>query len=98
MAQFAVAILSALLISETFAATGAKFVFVPCILLWTQLYTLGLLNEDRPYAARFEVIRLMVVVPIGLLAMDVALLTMTPLLWIIVSVYVSGSLLWLRKN
>jgi sterol desaturase/sphingolipid hydroxylase (fatty acid hydroxylase superfamily) len=98
MAQFAVAILSALLIAEAFAATGAKFVFVPCILLWTQLYTLGLLNEDRPYAARFELLRLIVVLPVGLLALDATLLTMTPSMWIIVSVYVSGSLLWLRRN
>jgi sterol desaturase/sphingolipid hydroxylase (fatty acid hydroxylase superfamily) len=98
MAQFAVAIVSALLIAETFAATGAKFVFVPCILLWTQLYTLGLLNEDRRYAVRFELLRLVVVLPIGLLALDATLLTMTPSMWIIVSVYVSGSLLWLRRN
>jgi len=98
MAQFAVTILSALLIAEAFAVTGAKFVFVPCILLWTQLYTLGLLNEDRPYAVRFELLRLIVVLPIGLLAMDATLPTMTPLFWIIVSSYVLGSLLWLKKN
>jgi len=98
MAQFAVAILTALLIAEAFAATGTKFVFVPCILLWTQLYTLGLLNEDRSHAARLEALRLIVVLPIGLLALNAELLAMTPSIWVIVSVYVLGSLLWLRKN
>ena len=98
MAQFGITIMSALLISEAFASMKVQYVFVPCILLWTQLYTLGLLNEDRAYAVRFESARLIVVLPIGLLALDTALLTMTPLLWIIVSFYVLGSLLWLRKN
>ena len=98
MTQFGVVILTALLISEAFATVGAGVIFVPCILLWTQLYTLGLLNENRPYAARFESLRLVVVLPVGLLALDVNLLTMTPLIWSIVAVYILGSLLWLRKN
>jgi alkylglycerol monooxygenase len=98
MAQFFVVILSALLISEAFATLGAGVVFVPCILLWTQLYTLGILNESRPHAAWFEALRLIVVVPIGLLALDAELLTMTPLLWGVVSSYVLGSLIWLRRN
>jgi len=98
MTQFGVVILTALLISEAFATVGAGVIFVPCILLWTQLYTLGLLNENRPYAARFESLRLVVVLPVGLLALDVNLLTMTPLIWSIIAVYILGSLLWLRKN
>jgi alkylglycerol monooxygenase len=98
MAQFGVVILGALLIAEAFAMIGAQVIFVPCVLLWTQLYTLGLLNDDRPYAVRFELLRLIVIVPIGLLALDATLLSMTPLLWIIVSAYVLGSLLWLRKS
>jgi len=98
MTQFGIAILSALLISEAFAEVGVQLVFVPCVLLWTQLYTLGLLNEDRLYAGRFELLRLIVVLPIGLLALDAALLMMTSSLWIIVAFYVLGSLIWLRKN
>jgi alkylglycerol monooxygenase len=98
MAQFGVVILGALLIAEAFATIGAQVIFVPCVLLWTQLYTLGLLNDDRPYAVRFELLRLIVIVPIGLLALDATLLSMTPLLWIIVSAYVLGSLIWLRKS
>jgi hypothetical protein len=98
MMQFGVVIISALLISASFATKGAAAIFVPCVLLWTQLYTLGLLNEDRLYAARFEWVRLAIIVPIGLFAMDEVFLTMTPLLWIVVSFYILGSLLWLRKN
>jgi hypothetical protein len=98
MAQFAVVIVTALLISEAFASIGANQIFVPCLLLWTQLYTLGLLNECRPYAARFESVRLVVVLPVGLLALDLSQLTMTPLLWSIASFYILGSLLWLRRN
>jgi len=98
MMQFGVVIISALLISASFATKGAVVIFVPCVLLWTQLYTLGLLNEDRLYAVRFEWVRLAIIVPIGLFAMDEAFLTLTPLLWVFVSFYVLGSLLWLRKN
>jgi len=98
MMQFAVVILSALLISASFATQGAAAIFVPCLLLWTHLYTLGLLNEDRLYAARFELVRLAIIVPIGLFAMDEYFLTMTPLLWVFVAFYVLGSALWLRRN
>jgi alkylglycerol monooxygenase len=98
MSQFGVVVLGMLLIAEAFATIGAQVIFVPCVLLWTQLYTLGLLNDARPYAVRFELLRLVVIVPIGLLALDATLLSMTPLLWIIVSAYVLGSLIWLRKS
>ena len=98
MAQFCVVILSSLLISEAFASMGLQLLLAPCALLWTQLYTLGLLNEDRPYAARFELLRLFAVVPIGMLALDTTLLTMTPLLWGIVTAYVLGSAIWLKRS
>jgi alkylglycerol monooxygenase len=98
MSQFGVVVLGMLLIAEAFATIGAQVIFVPCVLLWTQLYTLGLLNDARPYAVRFELLRLVVIVPIGLLALDATLLSMTLLLWIIVSAYVLGSLIWLRKS
>ena len=98
MVQFGVVILSALLISEAFATMGAQVIFVPCVLLWAQLYTLGLLNEDRPYAARFELLRIFVVLPIGLFALDASLLTMTPIVWVVVGLYALGSLIWLRKK
>lgn len=98
MAQFLVVILSALMISLNYATKGVATLFVPCVLLWTQLYTIGLLNEDRSYATRFELLRLIVVVPVGLLAIDSNLLTMTPALWAIVFVYSLGSALWLKES
>ena len=50
MAQFVVAIVGALLISELYLRRGATAVLIPCVALWLQLYTIGLLNEGRPYA------------------------------------------------
>jgi sterol desaturase/sphingolipid hydroxylase (fatty acid hydroxylase superfamily) len=63
--QFAVAIGAALGISVMFAADGARAVLVPCLLLWTMLYTVGLLNEGRAHAVRAEFVRLIVVMPLG---------------------------------
>lgn len=96
--QFVVAILLALFISETFAAKGAQAVLVPCVLLWSILYTLGLLNENRPYAVRFELLRLFVVVPVGVIAMGESLITLSPTTGIVVAAYCLGSMLWLRRN
>ena len=61
--QFAVAIIGALVIAQIFVQLGARAVFGPCLLLWTLLYALGLINEGRPYAVRFELLRLMLIVP-----------------------------------
>ena len=47
-------------------------VLLPCVLLWALLYTLGLLNEGRPYAGRYERARLLVVVPAGILGIVLA--------------------------
>jgi len=96
--QFAVATISFILISAASAMHGANAVLVPCLLIWTQLYTLGLLNEDRPYAARFELLRLFIIVPIGILAMDSTFNTLTPEIGFIVATYILGSALWLKKH
>lgn len=66
--QFVAATVWTLWISVLFATAGAQAVVVPCLLLWALLYTLGLFNDNRRYAARFELLRLLVVVPLGLLA------------------------------
>ncbi len=71
IAQFVVAILAALAIARWFADLGAAGVITPCVLLWAQLYALGLLNEGRPYAVRLEVSRLLLVVPLGCAALYV---------------------------
>ena len=66
LAQFAVALAATLIIARLFATTGAQSILLPCVLLWAQLYTLGILNEGRPRAARLEALRLLLVVPLGL--------------------------------
>ena len=67
--QFGAAIAAALAISVLFALGGPPAVLVPCLLLWALLYTVGLLNEGRAYGLRAEVVRLLVVMPLGGLAL-----------------------------
>jgi hypothetical protein len=93
-----VVILLALFIADVFANNGAQAVLVPCLLLWSILYTLGLLNEDRPNSARFELFRLIVVVPVGVVVMGQSLIQLTPTVGMVVATYCLGSILWLRKN
>jgi sterol desaturase/sphingolipid hydroxylase (fatty acid hydroxylase superfamily) len=69
LAQFTVVIAAILGIGVLFAVLGAGAVLIPCLMLWATLYTLGLLNEGRDYASRFELLRLFVVVPAGAAAM-----------------------------
>ena len=98
IAQFLVAIALAMLTADVFASNGTQAVLVPCLLLWSILYTLGLLNEGRPYAARFELLRLVVVVPLGIYAMGGMLFALTPTILLATATYSLGSLLWLRRN
>jgi len=98
LAQFMVVVASSLFIANAFATLGAGVVLVPCVLLWTNLYTLGLLNEGRPYAARFELIRLFVVLPLGIYALDPALISITPVGIIVIAIYLLASGLWLTKK
>ena len=67
LAQFGVAIVATLGIAVLFATAGAMAVLLPCVLLWALLYTLGLINEGRPYAVRFELGRVLIIVPAGML-------------------------------
>ena len=66
--QFTVVIVSVLWTGFSFATEGAKTVLIPCVLLWCTLYSIGLLSESRSYSKGFELSRLLVVLPIGLLA------------------------------
>jgi sterol desaturase/sphingolipid hydroxylase (fatty acid hydroxylase superfamily) len=68
LAQFTVTIVLTLWIGTLFAESGVVAVLLPCAVLWTQLYTLGLLNEGREAAPRLEMLRLVVVVPIAIAA------------------------------
>ncbi len=69
LAQFGAAVAATLGIAVLFATAGATAVLLPCVLLWALLYTLGLLNEGRPYALRFELIRVLLIVPGGVIGM-----------------------------
>jgi len=64
MAQFVMGIVGALFIAELYIRQGTPAVLIPCVLLWLQLYTVGLLNEGRAYARRLELLRLLVAVPL----------------------------------
>ena len=72
LAQFLIVIVATLAIAELFVNAGARGVLIPCVLLWVQLYALGLLNEGRPYARRVELWRLLVIVPIGVAGLQYA--------------------------
>ena len=82
LAQFGVAIAATLAIAVLYAVAGAQAVLLPCVLLWALLYTLGALNEGRPQAARFERVRLLLVVPAGVLGITVTTLAPVPPAWL----------------
>jgi hypothetical protein len=88
MAQFVVALAAVIVVGQMFAVAGARGVLIPCLMLWTQLWTIGLLNEGRTYAVRMEMVRLLIVVPGG-----AAIMPATD--WTIVLSYAGLSLLWL---
>jgi len=66
--QFVVAVGGIFWIGQLYATEGLAAVVIPCLLLWIQLYTLGLISDRREQAIRFELTRLGVVMPIGVLA------------------------------
>jgi len=99
MAQFAFAIIGALLIADLYVRQGVSVVLIPCILLWTQLYTVGLLNEGRSTARRMEWLRLLLVVPGAYLLL---LTTVGDLLdpatgWLVIALYMVTSAAWLWR-
>jgi hypothetical protein len=63
------------------------------------LYTLGLLNEVRPYAVRFELARLLVIVPAGMLAIAASGQMPAPSPWLLVgtAAYIAASLAGLYR-
>jgi sterol desaturase/sphingolipid hydroxylase (fatty acid hydroxylase superfamily) len=95
LGQFAVATLMTLWIGTLFAESGATAVLLPCAVLWTQLYALGLLNEGRESAVRIETLRLVIVVPAAIgLAIAADLIGQAPTAVVAVcAAYVGSSLL-----
>lgn len=67
--QFLFAVLGVLWIGVIFARDGALSVLLPCLLLWTTLYGLGLVSEGRATARQFEGIRLLLIMPLGALGL-----------------------------
>ena len=89
--QFVVATALILGISVLYAKEGAAAVLVPCLVLWAQLYALGLLDEMRPFAFHFEVARLLAIVPLALWAFELPSAWFMPAL----AAYIAASIIGL---
>jgi hypothetical protein len=72
MLQFIAAMALTLAIGRLFATAGAGAVVVPCLMLWAQLYVLGIMNEGRASAVTLELLRLLVIVPAGVALMGLS--------------------------
>lgn len=64
LGQFLAAVVAVLWIGALFAEQGAGAVVFPCVLLWLTLYTVGALNDGSATAARLELLRLFIGVPL----------------------------------
>jgi len=95
MGQFLVGIIGALVIARLYARAGAGAVLLPCVLLWMQLYTLGLLNEGRQGAARLEWLRLAAFIPMLAVVELASGVVLVPVFWAAGAGYVAGSGIWL---
>ena len=97
--QFVVAAFGVLWIGGVFAESGVRAVLLPCGLLWATLYSFGLLSESRAYAVRFETVRLLVILPLGMVGMmQIALIDTqaVPMVWATTIVYTIVSVATLR--
>lgn len=56
-------------IGELFVSKGASAALIPCIALWATLLSIGFLSEMKPYAFQFELVRLLVIMPVFVFAM-----------------------------
>ena len=68
--QFVAAAFGVLWIGNLFAQSGTQAVLLPCVLLWSTLYSFGSLSESRSYALRFELVRLFGILPLGIAGMQ----------------------------
>ena len=97
MAQFVIGLIGTLIIAELYVRKGTEAVLIPCILLWLQLYTVGLLNEGRSSARRLEWLRLLIAVPVVFLLWWAGVDGMQQYAgaWMVVVVYLIASAAWL---
>lgn len=100
LGQFFVVILSSMMIAEGYVTGGAQAVLTPCVLLWVQLYALGLLNGGQTHAINVELVRLFVITPLGVLVLQLVgfISPLTTFGWAVLGAYIFGSFLWLRKS
>lgn len=96
LGQFLAAILGTLAIADLFVTAGARGVAIPCLLLWTQLYVLGAINEGRRLASRLEIARLLLVVPLGTAVWQAttAFELASEMPWPVAAAYIGVSLAW----
>ena len=69
ISHLVIAALGVLGIGALYATKGATAVVIPCVALWVTLLSLGFLSEMKPWAMRFEFVRLLLVLPTTLYAM-----------------------------
>lgn len=100
--QFLVAVILILWIGQLYASQGLAVVAIPCLLLWVQLYALGLISDRRKYAIRFELAVLCLVLPLGVLAivMTSSVVANDVLTWSVLVAYavLSSGWLWLAAK
>ncbi|HSD68895.1 MAG TPA: hypothetical protein VLB07_05040, partial [Woeseiaceae bacterium] len=96
--QFLVAVAGILWIGQLYASQGLAVVTIPCLLLWVQLYTLGMISDRRKNAIVLELGRLNLVLPSGVLAivMTTSILANDARTWFVVVLYALLSSAWLR--
>jgi len=70
--QFVFVVLAILWIGVQYAQHELDAVVIPCLMLWSTLYTLGLISEGRRIAGGLELLRLLVIVPSGMLVMQMS--------------------------
>jgi hypothetical protein len=96
--QFVIAVAAILWIGQLYATQGLAVVVIPCLLLWVQLYTLGRISDRKNHAIRFELARLIVVLPLGVLAMAMtsSAIVSSAVTWVAVFAYVLVSSVMLK--
>ena len=95
MGQFLASVPAVLGISVLFATRGAGAVLAPCVLLWVHLYSIGLMNEGRSGAMRFEAFRLLVINALGVWWLSQSGEYSGAAFWAVAAVYTAASLLGL---
>lgn len=100
VSQFGAAALGVLWIGGIFATDGAAAVLLPCLMLWATLYCLGLISEGRPGAPRVELVRLLLLMPLGtwgLATLGTISAAAAPRVWLGLAAYTMVSGLYLVR-